>query len=52
MQGWGKEVGGAVGNRNLCAQSGEGSDLWGDDKEDDEKDTNGQMGLHVESTPD
>lgn len=51
MQGWGEEVGGAVGSRNLCARRG-GFDLWGDDKEEDEKGTDGQVGLRAESTPD
>ena len=51
MQGWGEEVGEAVGSWNLCAQR-EGFDHWGDDKEEDEKGTDGQVGLQAEGTPD
>lgn len=29
-----------------------GFELWGDDKEEDEKGTDGQVGLRAESTPD
>lgn len=46
----GEEAGGAVGNRNLCAPR-RGFDLWGGKKEEDEKGTDGHVGLQAESTP-